>query len=228
MAVDRRDELWRSGLTASLVGRFRSRGRSESALLRLALRLEGGQFRSASARELLRRRGVEIGAYSYGCCFRPGAFPAGVTIGRYASIADQVGVFRRNHPVDRLSMHPFFYNAHVGPLDQDAVDSAPLEIGHDAWIGHGSLILPGCRRIGIGAVVAAGAVVTRDVPDFAIATGNPARIRRVRFADDVCDAVLRSRWWELPIERLVEELPAMVEDLGDTWSAHPLLTRGAA
>ena len=227
-AVDRRDELWRSDLVGRLAQLAPPRGRVERAALRLALRREGGAFRSATARELLRRRGVEIGAYTYGGCFRLGAFPSGVTLGRYVSVADQVGVFRRNHPAGRLSMHPFFYNAAVGPLEHDAVESFPLEIGHDAWIGHGSLLLPGCRRIGVGAVIGAGAVVTRDVPDLAIATGNPARVRRLRFSDEVCEAVLRSRWWELPIERLLDELPAMVEELGDTWSAHPLLNARAA
>jgi acetyltransferase-like isoleucine patch superfamily enzyme len=192
--------------------------------VRLILRLEGGPYRSATARGLLRERhGVDIGAYSYGACFRPGALPAGVHVGRYVSMAEQVSVFRRNHPTDRLSMHPYFYNAALGALAEDTVAAAPLEIGHDAWLGHQCVILPGCHRIGIGAVVGAGAVVTRDVPDFAIVTGNPARVHRHRFPDAVCEAVLASRWWERPVEGLLGQLSAMLDPLTEAWPTHPLL-----
>jgi virginiamycin A acetyltransferase len=202
---------------------------TDKVLARLALRLEGGPFRSATARELLRRRyGVEVGAYSYGACLRPGAFPPGVTVGRYVSMANEVAVFRRNHPVERLSMHPYFYSARVGPLGHDTIDAVPLEIGHDAWLGHQCVILPGCRRIGIGAVVGAGAIVTADVPDLTIVTGNPAQVRRRRFPDEVCDAVLESRWWERPVEGLLVDLPAMLLPLHERWSAHPLLHVPAA
>jgi virginiamycin A acetyltransferase len=202
---------------------------TDRALVRLASRLEGGPFRSATARDVLRRRyGVEVGAYSYGACLRPGTFPRGVTVGRYVSMATEVGVFRRNHPVERLSMHPFFYSARVGPLEHDTIDAEPLEIGHDAWLGHQCVLLPSCRRVGIGAVVGAGAVVTADVPDLAIVTGNPARVLRRRFSDEVCDAVLESRWWERPVEDLLVDLPAMLMPLTERWSVHPLLHARAA
>jgi acetyltransferase-like isoleucine patch superfamily enzyme len=221
-------ELRRSVLAARLAT-APGTGLSDKVLARVAMRLEGGGFRSATARDLLRRRyGVEVGAYSYGACLRPGAFPPGVTVGRYVSMANEVAVFRRNHPVERLSMHPFFYSAKVGPLGHDTIDAEPLEIGHDAWLGHQSVILPGCRRIGIGSVVGAGAIVTADVPDFAIVTGNPAQVRRRRFPDEVCDAVLESRWWERPVEDLLVDLPAMLMPLNGRWSAHPLLHAHAA
>jgi virginiamycin A acetyltransferase len=221
-------ELRRSALAAA-IGAHRPRGGpSELAAVRLALRLEGGPFRSATARAILRERGVEVGAYSYGACLRPGLLPAGVVVGRYVSMATQLAVFRRGHPTERLSMHPAFYNAAVGPLAADAVVSEPLEIGHDAWLGHQCTILPGCRRIGIGAVVGAGAVVTRDVPDLAVVTGNPARVQRARFPDDASRAVLASRWWERPLDELLDELPAMLEPVAERWTAHPLLAPAAA
>lgn len=223
MAVaDRSSELQRSRIAAAIAARARPPS-VERAALRLALRLEGGELRSATARDLLRRHGVEVGAYSYGACLRLGGLPMGVTVGRYVSIATQVGVFRRNHPTERLSMHPAFYNPALGLLEDDDLPSAPLSIGHDAWLAHQCVVLPGCTRIGIGAVVGAGAVVTSDVPDFAVVTGNPARVRRLRFPDPVCAAVLASRWWELPVERLLAELPAMRAALGPEWAAHPIL-----
>ncbi len=226
---ERPGELRRSGLAAAVLRAPLPGLRAELAAVRLACRLEGGPFRSATARALLRERhGVEVGPYSYGACLRPGLLPAGVEVGRYVSMATQVSVFRRGHPTERLSMHPAFYNASVGPLTEDAVASAPLEVGHDAWLGHLCTILPGCRRIGIGAVVGAGAVVTRDVPDLAIVTGNPARLVRLRFPDDTCEAVLASRWWERPLDELLADLPAMLEPVTGAWSAHPLLADPAA
>jgi acetyltransferase-like isoleucine patch superfamily enzyme len=224
-AVDSPGELRRSFAAGRLAPVLaRGGGRAERAAVALALRLEGGPFRSATARDLLReRRGVAVGAWSYGACLRPGQLPPGVTVGRYVSMATQVSAFRRDHPVERLSMHPLFYNHAVGPLEVDAVDAAPLEVGHDAWLGHQCTILSGCTRIGIGAVVGAGAVVTRDVPDLAVVTGNPARVRRLRFADDVCEAVLGSRWWERTAEELLAELPSMLEPVADRWAQHPLL-----
>lgn len=223
-------ELRRSA-TALLLARHlapRVRGLPFRQLVRTVLRLEDGPFRSATARHLLAdHHGVTIGAFAYGACFRPGLFPPGVTVGRYASMAQEVAVFRRNHPTDRLSMHPFFYNAALGSLPADTVESFPLEIGADAWLGHQSLVLPGCRRIGIGAVVGAGAVVTRDVPDFAVVAGNPATVRRQRFADDVCDAVLASRWWERPPEDLLADPGAVQVSLEAGWAHHPLLSPAA-
>src|SRR5688572_26496000 len=76
----------------------------------LALKLERGQFYSTTARRILSKYyGVEIGAFSYGSCFRPGFFPPGVTIGRYVSCASDVTILLRNHPIDTLSTHPFFF-----------------------------------------------------------------------------------------------------------------------
>ena len=168
---------------------------------RIALSLEGGPMYSATARAILWRYfGVLVGAYSYGECMVPGSFPAGVKIGRYVSVANGVLVLRRNHPTSTLSTHPFFFNSELGYAKVDTVSFRPLEIGHDSWIGARAVICPGCERIGIGAVVAAGAVVTRDVPDFAVVAGVPARIIRFRFDEKTRDMLLRSRWWRLRVD----------------------------
>jgi virginiamycin A acetyltransferase len=192
--------------------------------LKLALWLEGGAFYSKTARDILCfRYGLTIGAYSYGGCFVPGQFPRGVTIGRYVSIADGVSVLLRNHPLDRLSTHPFFFNRRLGYLPKDAMTFTTLAIGDDVWIGERVIFTPGCNRVGTGAVIGAGAVVTKDVPDFAIVGGNPARLIRYRFSEDTRRAVLASRWWELSVEKCAKHMEAMTSSLESTVSSHPLL-----
>jgi len=193
----------------------------------LSFRLEGGQYWSRSAREIMQTRfGVHIGAYSYGPCFVPGAFPRGVVIGRYVSIANGVCAFARNHPMDRLSTHPFFFNSLMGMVPKDEVETGSLVIGDDAWLGANAILTPGCSRIGIGAVVGAGSIVTRDVPDFAVVVGNPAKLIRYRFDEATRKVVLASRWWERPVAACREELGSMTIPLRDPMS-HPLLGRAA-
>lgn len=188
--------------------------------LDLAVRLEGDAFRSATLRAILaRHHGVRISGFSYGPCLVPGRFPAGVVIGRYVSIARGVRVLRRNHPLDRPSMHPFFFNRRFGFVDRDAVASSPLWIGHDAWLGENALITPSCSRIGIGAVIGAGTVVTRDVPDFAIVAGNPAALIRHRFPPETIKRLLHMRFWEqdpATLQRTVDELDLGSHDEGQT------------
>jgi len=145
---------------------------------------------------------IQIGEYSYGPCFEPSLDP-GISIGRYTSIAEGVRIFRSNHPLDRLSTHPFLYEARHNQLAVQIAPPPPLEIGHDVWIGCNALIMPGCRRIGTGSVIGAGAVVTKDVSDFTIVAGNPARPIRERFQPDTIERLQQSQWWLLPLDELL-------------------------
>jgi virginiamycin A acetyltransferase len=195
---------------ASLLRALSHVRRLRSLALNLALRWEGGQFYSRSARWIMAEYyRIGIGDYSYGECFVPRAFPTGVQIGRYVSIGPDVRVYLRDHPLERLSTHPFFYNSALGLLSEDNVNSGNLEIGHDAWIGARVIILKGCARIGIGAAIGAGAVVTRDVPDFALVAGNPARVVKLRFPEATCQEILETKWWEQPFSALAEHLDVM-------------------
>lgn len=220
---DETRELRRSALGPAIEAWYRL-PRQRRWAIAAARRLEGGHFRSATLRRILAaRHGVRVGAYSYGECCVPGSFPAGTVVGRYVSCAAEVRVLEGNHPTDRLSMHPYFYNPALGIVREEGIEPARLEIGHDAWIGARAIVTPQVRRIGVGAVVGAGAIVTRDVPDFAVVAGNPARILRMRFPDELCATILASRWWDRPIEEVGEHLAAMLAPVEPT---HPLLGGG--
>lgn len=213
----RRDSASRSSLSPAIVRMYSVR-RLRGAAVSLANRLEGGRFFSQTLRDIFRlHHGVTIGSYSYGGCFRPGALPRGTTIGNYASVSSHMRVFRRNHPYDRVSQHPFFYNREVGLLERDAINTNeenPLRIGHDTWTGHEVVILPGCAEIGDGAIVGAGSVVTRDVEPFTIVAGNPAKVIRRRFPPEVEDAVRESRWWDRTLTDLLGDPDLFARTLG--------------
>jgi len=222
-ARDEMPELRESRL-AGLLRRAGKVSRLRRNALKLALLAEGGDFYSATGRELMRRYyGVEIGAYSYGGCFVPETFLPPVKIGRYVSIGRDVLVYRREHPTDRLSTHPFFFNSQLGYICEGEMPASLLEIGHDAWIGSQVVITSGCSRIGLGSIVGAGAVVTRDVPDFAIVTGVPARVLRMRFPDETCETIRKSQWWLLSVGQCIAQRKEMAFPLGANPSAHPLL-----
>ena len=182
--------------------------------IRLVCYLEGGQMWSSTYRELMRMYySVEIGMHSYGPCLLPGQLPPGTTVGNYCSLAAGLQVFRRNHPVDRLSQHPFFFNAAVGLLEHDTIPALrdnPLVFGHDVWVGQNVLIAPGCRSIGDSAIVAAGSIVTADVPSFAIVGGVPAKFLRWRISDESRKAWLLSQWWLKPVGELAGQLDSFI------------------
>lgn len=172
----------------------------------------GGLMLSATWRAILKRYyDVTIGAYSYGSLMQPGVLPKGTVVGRYVSCGATLIVRRRDHPTDRPIMHPFFYNADLGVVANDTIAADadnPLTIGHDVWIGDRVTILSGCRRIGNGAVLAAGTVVTKDVADYAIVGGVPAKQLRMRFTDTEIADLDASRWWEKDINTLIQDPPS--------------------
>lgn len=164
---------------------------------KIIIEREGGEKTSTYLRKKIKEKyRVDIGMYSYGSCFQAEFNTGGeVKIGRYCSVARDVHYYGSNHPIEYAVMSAYFYNRDFGGLNVHDVERKSLEIGHDVWIGHGAVILSGCEKIGNGAVIAAGAVVTKEVPPYAIVGGIPAKILRYRFEQDTIDLLEKSQWW---------------------------------
>ncbi|KQO79089.1 CatB-related O-acetyltransferase [Rhizobium sp. Leaf262] len=112
-----------------------------------------------------------------------------------------------NHPMNGFTTYPFriFKPETFGYQDLPVKDTV---VGHDVWIGQNAAIMPGVQ-IGAGAIVAAAAVVTRNVPPYAVVGGNPATIIRMRYPDDVIDELLELAWWDWPLSKIEANLPAL-------------------
>lgn len=125
------------------------------------------------------------------------------TIGKFCSIAAHTRLNPGNHPLDRVMLSHVSYRSSaygLGPDDPAFFDwrrGSPVVLGHDVWVGHGAVVLPGVT-VGTGAAVGAGSIVTKDVPAFAVVVGNPGRVLRYRFKDQVIADLLRIAWWDWP------------------------------
>jgi phosphonate metabolism protein (transferase hexapeptide repeat family) len=133
-------------------------------------------------------------------------------IGKFGNVASHVRINPTNHPMWRASLHHFTYRSRShfdGAEDDPEIHEWRLAhrvtIGPDVWIGHGAILLPGIS-VGTGAVVGAGAVVTKNVPDYTIVAGNPARLIRRRVPEDVAAAFKRIAWWDWPRAQIAAAL----------------------
>ena len=196
-----------SGVVGNLLyGIYRVQKRSvRRVVLKLCWLLLGShhQFYSVTLRRIFRDfHGVDIGMYSHGGCFKPEQVASGTTIGRYCSIAQTATAHNTNHPTNTPSSHAFFFNPELDYVQEKKISSTTLTIGNDVWIGHNAVILSSCASIGDGAVVAAGAVVNKNVPPYAIVVGNPARVARFRFSEEIRTQLVQSAWWDQDIDVL--------------------------
>jgi acetyltransferase-like isoleucine patch superfamily enzyme len=168
--------------------------------------------------------GYDIGAWTYGhpLCLYQSYGTATLKIGRYCSFAPDVKIFLAGeHRLDAVSTYPFDYMFADGKdIRRGSSAKGDVIIGNDVWLGDGALVLSGVR-IGDGAVVAARAVVTKDVPPYAIVGGIPAKIIRMRFPPEIVTALLRIRWWDWPVEQINNELHALCDaDVSSFVAAH--------
>ena len=151
----------------------------------------------------------EVGDYSY---LGSGCMVADARIGKFCAIAAQVRIGAPNHPMERPSQHRFTYCPEYYDVSatrdhaffRDRRDTR-VSIGNDVWIGHAVIVLPGVT-VGDGAVLAAGAVVTKDVAPYSIVGGVPARQIRERFNRAIAAQLSRIAWWDWPAETIFERL----------------------
>ena len=165
---------------------------------------------------------------SFDCtsALRKGSNCVNVSIGRYSSVASytkvmnaQIGNFSviarecrvglGAHPTNYITPHSIFYknnpwNMHPEWVQKIEFDENPItHIGNDVWIGSRCIVMDGVS-IGDGAIVAAGSVVTKDVPPYAIVGGAPAKLIRFRFPENMVKRLLEIQWWDLPDEEITK------------------------
>ena len=148
---------------------------------------------------------------------------AHVVCGNYCSIGEGATLAPSRHPLDRLTTHPFTYLPVAWPCEPLPVRRQPFDgvwrtttLGHDVWIGAGATVMGGVT-VGTGAVVAAQAVVTKDVPPYAVVAGVPARIVRFRFDGATIASLLASGWWNYDLQNWDEAVDWT--DVGATCAA---------
>lgn len=149
------------------------------------------------------------GEIGYGSYIGPDSQLAQTSIGRYCSISGNVKLISGRHPTQKLvSTHPAFFStqqqAGFTYVKENAFDEFryadedkrfKLIVGNDVWIGACVNILEGLR-VGDGAIIGAGSVVTRDVPPYAVVVGSPARIIKYRFDESDVKFLMHFKWWD--------------------------------
>ncbi|OEC98140.1 MULTISPECIES: acetyltransferase [unclassified Rhizobium] len=168
---------------------------------------------------------AELGDFSY---LGPRCIVGDATIGKFCAIAAEVRIGAPNHPMDRPSMHRFTYCPEyytAGAVRDHAFFDRRKEdravIGNDVWIGHGVIVLPGVK-VGHGAVLAAGAVVSKDVQPYTVVGGIPAKFIRERFTRIIAERLTSIAWWDWPFETIMERLADFqssdIEAFCERWS----------
>ena len=136
-----------------------------------------------------------------------------VSIGRYCSFGPEVLVFcRTDHRSDLPSTFPFRSMRGGAQENVDATTRGPITIGHDVWVGARAMIFNGVT-IGDGAIIGAGAVVTRDIAPYSVNIGVPARQSRMRFTDTQVAALSEIAWWNWPETQIDQHMDLFYENV---------------
>ena len=142
----------------------------------------GGFVYSEIIRKLYKEEhGLEIGYGTYGGCWlHSSMWWQNIKIGNYCSFAGNIDIFTGNHHSEWFSTHPCLANPAYGSILYNGYPKPQKEkgiiIGNDVWMGMNAIILPSCNKVGNGAIIGAGSIVTQDVPPYAIVAGNPTKI----------------------------------------------------
>ncbi|MCJ9429520.1 CatB-related O-acetyltransferase [Kordiimonas marina] len=171
---------------------------------------------------------VEAGDYSYyDDPDRPDLFQERNVLYHYEASGDRLAIGRfcafatgttfimngANHRMDGPSTFPFPIMGGAWAEHMDLLMDLPgrgdTVVGHDVWLGFRTLVMPGVT-IGHGAIVAAGSVVTEDIPPYAIVGGNPAKVIRMRYDEETIRRLLALAWWDWPIEKITANISALM------------------
>ena len=159
---------------------------------------------------------IELGAYSYAapsCWLKCWHKNSTVTVGKYSSLASCKFVYDGNHNPYFASTFPFKELGYSDSAPLNALnDKPPASVGSDVWIGDDAVIYAGVT-VGDGAVICGQAVVTKDVPPYSIVGGNPARVIKLRFSQEIVDRMIQVRWFDLPHEFICENLAPVMDNV---------------
>lgn len=136
-----------------------------------------------------------------------------LVIGKFCQIASEVEFIMNgaNHQMNAVTTFPF-YTLEGWDMEPPLMDDLPLKgdtvIGNDVWIGQNAVILPGVH-IGDGAIIGANSVVGSNVEPYTLVAGNPARVIRKRFDDELIGYLLAFKWWDKSIEEINDLIPIL-------------------
>jgi len=159
-------------------------------------------------------KGVEIGAFTYGLPIIGKVTDTySLKIGRFCSIADNVRIFvDSDHNPDSISTYPFAnIFKDIPEISGRYTGNGNMEIGNDVWIGSSVLILPGVT-IGDGAIVGAGSIVTKNIEDYEIVGGNPAKHIRHRFSPEQIKSLKKIAWWNWDLQKIKKDVPLLLSE----------------
>lgn len=171
-------------------------------------------------RWLISRGVITVGVHTYGV---PNIFywdeKTKLSIGKYCSIAEGVTIILGGqHRKDWVTTYPFNVFHYEWPAAKDIkghpASKGDISIGNDVWIGQNALILSGVK-IGNGSIIGAGAVVTRDVDDYAIVAGNPAKLIKYRFSQKTIAELIKLSWWDWPQEKIQQNVKFLLAPPND-------------
>ena len=186
--------------------------------------LAKGKNKNPFTRDLINKKNIEIGTYSYGePQIHRWSEKYRVSIGKFCSIADDVHLLvDGNHRSDWISTYPFGRLLDNFPKNREhPTGKGDIKIGNDVWIARSAVILSGIS-IGNGAVIAAGAVVVKDVNDYEIVGGNPAQSLGFRFSKSQVEALLKIAWWNWPLDRIRDEIALLESQKIEEFIKHHL------